>query len=209
MKTVFVLLTTVLSCSAWAQTYTISTLAGGGLPVNIPGTSASLGYGAPGYIAADRAGNVFYAAQNSVMRLDATTGVLTLVAGNGTAGFSGDNGPATSAQLNAPMGVAVSTAALYIADTANKTVRSVANGVISAVAGTGTAGSSGDGNAATGAQLNGPQGLAVDSAGSLYIADEGNNRIRKVTTDGIIHEFAGNGTLGYSGDGGPATSATL
>ena len=98
------LLTAVLTCSAWGQTYTISTIAGGGLPVNIPGTSASLGYGVPRYIAADRAGNVFFVDQNTVLRLDATTGVLTLVAGNGSQGFSGDNGPATSAQLNNPVG---------------------------------------------------------------------------------------------------------
>ena len=77
------LLTTILCCSAWGQTYTISTIAGGGLPVNIQGTSTSLGYGAPGYIAADRAGNVFYVDQNSVLRLDATTGVLTLVRATG------------------------------------------------------------------------------------------------------------------------------
>jgi hypothetical protein len=89
-----VLLTTVLSWSAWGQTYTIATFAGGALPVNIPGTSASLGSDVPQYIAADRAGNVFFVDQNTVLRLDATTGILTLVAGNGTPGFSGDNGPA-------------------------------------------------------------------------------------------------------------------
>src|ERR1039458_2432729 len=104
------LLTTVFCCSAWGQTYTISTLAGGALPGNIPGTSASLGYDVPQYIAADHAGNVFFVDQNTVLRLDAATGALTLVAGNGSMGFSGDNGPATSAQLNNPHGVAVDSA---------------------------------------------------------------------------------------------------
>src|ERR1035438_3358407 len=108
MRTRSVLLLTAILCrSAWGQTYTISTLAGTGMPVNVPGTSASLGYGSglsktPQYIAADAAGNVFFPYGNTVLRLDATTGMLTLAAGNGTAGFSGDNGLATNAQLNYP-----------------------------------------------------------------------------------------------------------
>jgi hypothetical protein len=105
MKGALVLFTTILSCSAWGETYTISTFAGGGLPVNVPATTASLGPNVPQYIAADRAGNVFFAVQNSVLRLDAASGILTLVAGNGTPGFSGDNGPAISAQLAYPAGV--------------------------------------------------------------------------------------------------------
>jgi hypothetical protein len=113
-----VLLASVLSWSAWGQTYTISTFAGGALPVNIPGTSASLG--PVGNIAADRPGNVFLACQNTILRLDATTGVLTLVAGNGTAGFSGDNGPAANAQLSCPSGVAIDSAGnVYVADSDN------------------------------------------------------------------------------------------
>jgi hypothetical protein len=112
-----VLLVSALSSTAWGQTYTISTFAGGGLPINVPGTSASLGTYFPPYLAADRAGNVFFGNQGAVLRSDATTGILTLVAGNGTTGFSGDNGPATSAQLNGPTGVAVDSAgSLYIAD---------------------------------------------------------------------------------------------
>src|SRR5271168_3976395 len=87
--------------------YTISTFAGGALPVNISGTSASL---SPGYIAADPAGNLFFVNQNTVLRLDATTRVLTRVAGNGATGFSGDNGPATSAQLDFPAGLALDSA---------------------------------------------------------------------------------------------------
>ena len=162
-----------------------------------------------GYVAADRAGNVFFVDQNTVLRLDAATGILTLVAGNGTPGFSGDNGPATSAQLNGPAGVAVDSAGnLYIADTGNHRIRKVSNGVITTVAGNGTPGFSGDNGPATSAQLYNPVGVAVDSAGNLYIADAGNNRIRKVS-NGVITTVAGNGTCGFSGDNGPATSAAV
>ena len=98
-----VLLASLASGSAFGQTYTISTFAGGALPVNIPGMSASLDRGVPQAVASDGTGNLFFVDQNSVLRLDAKTGVLTLVAGNGTTGFSGDNGQATSAQLNIPL----------------------------------------------------------------------------------------------------------
>ena len=187
-------LITVLSCSAWGQTYTISTFAGGGLPLNIPAASATLGYDAPRYMAADPAGNLFFVDQNSVLRMDATTGLLTPVAGNGTTGFSGDNGPAISAQLNNPTGVAADSAGnLYIADGMNYRIRKVANGVITTVAGNGTYGTSGDGGPATSAQLSGG-GVAVDSAGNLYVVDTSNNRIRKIT-GGVIATVAGTGTL--------------
>jgi hypothetical protein len=124
------LLTTILCCSAWGQTYTISTLAGTGMPVNVAGTSVSLAYGSglskpPQYVAADAAGNVFLPYGETVLRLDATTGMLTLAAGNGTQGFSGDNGPATSAQLNTPTSLAVDS-------------RKVSGGFITTVAGNGT-----------------------------------------------------------------------
>jgi uncharacterized protein (DUF779 family) len=202
-----ILLTSIISCSAFGQTYTISTFAGGALPVNIPGTSASLG--SAGCVAADRAGNVFFVVQNTVLRMDAITGVLTLVAGNQTTGFSGDSGPATSAELYYPQGLAVDFAGnLYIADTYNARIRKVSGGVITTVAGNGTLGFSGDNGPATSAQLSYPQDLAVDSAGNLYIADLGNARIRKVS-GGVITTVAGNGTTGFSGDNGPATSAQL
>ena len=204
-----ILLTSIISCSAFGQTYTISTFAGGGLPINIPGTSASLGSDPPQFIAADPAGNLFFVHQNTVLRLDATTGILTLVAGNGTTGFSGDNGPATSAQLNFPAGVAVDSAGnLYIADSSSNRVRKVSNGVITTVAGNGTAGISGDNGPATSAQLIFPQVIAVDSAANLYIADNYSGRVRMVS-NGVITTVAGNGTQGFSGDNGPATGAQL
>jgi trimeric autotransporter adhesin len=171
------------------------------LPLNIAGTSASLG--GPQLVAADGKGDLFFVDQNTVLRLDATTGVLTLAAGNGTTGFGGDNGPASSAQLYFPGGLAVDSAGnLYIADTNNNRIRKVSNGVITTVAGNGTAGFSGDNGPATSAQLRSPFGVAVDSAGNLYIADSGNSRIRKVS-NGVVTTAAGNGTLGFSGDNGP------
>jgi uncharacterized protein (TIGR03437 family) len=204
------LIRVTLSCAASPQTYTISTIAGGALPVNIAGTSASLSFSNPEFIAADQAGDVFFGDQNIVMRLGASTGILTLVAGNGTTGFSGDNGPATSAQLYNPIGVAVdSVGNIYIADAANYRVRkvSVSNGVITTVAGNGTPGYSGDNGPATNAQLDYPNSVAVDSAGVIFIA-EFDNRIRKVA-NGVITTVAGNGTAGFSGDNGPATAAQL
>jgi sugar lactone lactonase YvrE len=186
--------------------YTISTFAGGALPVNISGLSAGL---SPGYVAADPAGNLFFVNQNTVLRLDAATGILTRVAGSGATGFSGDHGPATSAQFYFPTGIAVdSVGNIYIADTDNNRIRMVANGVITTVAGNGFVGFSGDNGPATGARLANPQGVAVDSAGNLYIADTGNSCIRKVS-NGVITTLAGNGLAGFSGDNGPATNAQL
>ncbi|MEK7755192.1 MAG: hypothetical protein AAB654_24925, partial [Acidobacteriota bacterium] len=193
------ILTLVISCCAFGQTYTIKTFAGTGLPVKIAGTSASLH--SPDSVAVDGAGNLFFAdRRHVVLRLETTTGVLTMAAGNGTAGFSGDNGPATSAQLSNPFGVAVDAAGnLYIADKSNHRIRKVSNGVITTVAGNGTAGFSGDNRPATSVELNEPYGIAVDAAGNLYIADLGNDRIRKVS-NGVITTVAGNGTAGFSGD---------
>jgi uncharacterized protein (TIGR03437 family) len=204
-----ILLTSAMFSPASGQTYTISTFAGGALPVNIPGTSASLDVNVPQFVAADQTGNIFFVDQNAVLRLDATTGVVTLVAGNGTPGFSGDDGPPTGAQLNGPSGVAVDSAGnLYIADTNNQSIRKVSGGLITTMAGNQTSGYSGDTGPATNAQLNGPWGVAVDSVGDLYIADTNNQRIRKVS-NGVISTVAGNGTHGFSGDNGPAASAQL
>ena len=133
------------------------------------------------------------------------------VAGNGTAGYSGDQGPATSAQLNDPNAVVVdNSGSIYIADTCNHRVRKVdRTGRITTVAGNGKAGYSGDGALATAASLESPKGLALDSSGNLYIADFQNSRVRRVSPAGIISTVAGNGKDGYSGDGGPAIFAQL
>jgi len=132
------------------------------------------------------------------------------IAGNGSPGFSGDNGPATSAQIDTVYGVASDAHGnIYIADTRNQRIRRIASGVITTVAGTGVEGYFGDGGAAASAQFSFPRAVAVDAAGNLYIADTGNCRIRKVTAAGAISTVAGIGTPGFAGDGGAATGAAL
>ena len=197
-----------ISAPLSAQTYTLSTFAGGALPVNTLGPNASL-FGPQTAMAADSAGDIYFADGNTVLRLDAVSSLLTLVAGNGTFGYSGDNGPATSAQLRAPCGLALDASGnLYISSFYDNVVRKVSGGIITTIAGTGTAGFSGDNGPATAAQLDTPYGVALDSAGNLYIADYGNNRIREVS-GGVITTIAGNGFAGFAGDNGPATSAQL
>jgi DNA-binding beta-propeller fold protein YncE len=141
----------------------------------------------------------------------AAPGTITTVAGTGEAGFSGDGGPATQARLNFPFYVAIDAAGnLFIAELSGCRVRKVSpEGTISTVAGTGKAGFSGDGGPATQARLNDPHGLAVDRAGNLFISDLNNQRVRKVSPEGMITTVAGNGQLGFSGDGGPAIAARL
>jgi len=136
---------------------------------------------------------------------------INTFAGNSTVGYTGDGGPAIAAQLNLPQCVAVDAAGnVYIADWFNNVIREVTvNGNITTIAGNGTQGFSGDGAAATSAQLSFPNGLAIDSAGNLYIADTGNDVIREVTPLGFIKTIAGNNTVGYSGDGAGATDAQL
>ena len=166
----------------------------------------------PHGIAIDSAGKLYVTdlAGHRVYRVDVATQVATVVAGNGTDGFSGDGGPATAAQMNAPLGVAVDSAGnLFISDLSDR-IRRVdsATQVITTVAGNGTYGFSGDGGPATAAQMNAPLGMAVDSVGDLFIADNGNFRTRRVdATTQLITTVAGNGTYSFSGDGGPATSA--
>jgi uncharacterized protein (TIGR03437 family) len=136
---------------------------------------------------------------------------ISTVAGNGTSGFSGDAGAATSAQLNTPSGVAVDRSSnLFIADQANQRVRKVASGgTISTLAGDGTPFYSGDSGSATSAELHAPYSVAVDASGNVYIADTLNSVVRKVSTNGTITTVAGFGSATYSGDGGAAIFAAL
>jgi sugar lactone lactonase YvrE len=238
----------------------ISTVAG------TPGTAGSTGDGsaatsatlnAPVGMALDSVGNLYAAGADNKVRVVSSTGTITTFAGTGTAGFSGDYGPASAAQFSNPTGLAVApNGDIYIADTGNNTVRMVGaessvvrsvtipgilsapkglafdttgnlyiadtgNNVIrevsrypnfySVLAGTaGATGKTGDNGAATAALLNAPSGITLDSAGNIYIADTGNNEVRKIAiATGVITTVAGNGTQGNSGDGNAATSATL
>jgi hypothetical protein len=145
------------------------------------------------------------------VRVVNAAGVISAFAGTASYGYSGDGGPATSAKLGVPTGLAVDAAHdVYIADSANTVVRKVNSaGTISTFAGTGKFGFSGDGGPATNAKLSAPTGLAVDQTGDVFIADTLNNRLREVNGSGIITTIAGTGQYGFSGDGGPATSAKL
>ena len=178
---------------------------------SVPALTASLGQVRG--IAVDIGGNVFLTDQdNSMVMRISPDGMLTVLAGNGSWGFSGEGGQATSASLSYPAGVAVDVAGkVYFADTSNNRIRKVAlSGIITTVAGGNfMPGFSGDGGPAINAALGSPECVAVDAAGNLFIADTMNNRIRKVALDGNITTLAGMGDLAFSGDGGPAAGASL
>jgi hypothetical protein len=195
----------------------INTVAGNGNPGfsgdGGPATDATVQQ--PYGVVVDSVGDLFIAdiGGSRVREVNHATGLITTVAGNGMAGYSGDGGQATAAELDNPAGLAVNSVGdLFIADSTNNRIREVnlTTGVITTVAGTGIDGYSGDGGQATAAQLGQPYGVAVDSAGNLFIADDANNRIREVNvSSGVITTVAGNGVSGYGGDGGPATAAQL
>jgi sugar lactone lactonase YvrE len=177
-----------------------------------PATSAKLSF--PVSVALDTEGNLYIAdtANHRVRRVDAATGIITTVAGNGNNGFGGDGGPATEAMLNGPHGVGVDGAGrLYIADTNNNRVRVVEpTGVIRTVAGNGYTGFLGDTGRAVRANLSRPTFLAVSPDGILYISDTNNNRVRRVDPKtGIITRYAGSWTGQELGDRGPAHRARL
>jgi uncharacterized protein (TIGR03437 family) len=169
----------------------------------------------PSGIAIDSAGNLYIADSGNfrIRKVTASTGIITTIAGSGAEGYSNEDGVATHAHLDGTRQIALdASGAVYIADSNSNEIRKIAGGTISLVAGspTGAGGYFGDGGLATNALLDHPTGIAVDSAGNVYICDTFNNRIRLVTPDGIIHTIAGTGSLAtplYSGDGGPALSA--
>ncbi len=201
-----------------AATGDISTSAGadGGLVYTNddgPATAATLAN--PDGIVVDSQGDIFIADEffNVVREVNGTTGMMTTIAGNGTYGYIGDGGQATDAELADPAGLALDGKGdLFIADSANNVIREVnlTTGVITTVAGDGTYGGTGDGGAATQAELSNPAGVAVDSSGNIFIADEYDNEIREVSAaTGDINTIAGDGTYGFGGDGGQATDANL
>jgi RHS repeat-associated protein len=174
-----------------------------------PASEAQLN--SPTGVAVDAEGNIYISdyGNNRIRKVD-TSGIINTIAGTGVWGFSGDGGPATEAQFNSLYRVAVDVRGnIYLTDYRNHRIRKVdTSGVINTVAGTGEMGFNGDGGPATEAQINSPKGVSVDASGNIYIADQGNNRIRKVDTSGIITTLAGCGEVG-SGDGSPATEALL
>jgi cysteine-rich repeat protein len=193
---------------------TINTIAGTGI-ANYSGdggqaTNATLS--TPRGLAIDATDRVIIAdTANSVLRRIELDGTISTIAGNGIGGHSGDGGPATQAELALPFGVAVdATGRMYIADTFNDRIRVIdTSGVITTISGNGMVGFSGDGGPATSALLANPTGVALDAQGQVVIADEGNARVRRIDTSGTISTIAGDGTFGFGGDGGMATSAQL
>jgi trimeric autotransporter adhesin len=182
------------------------------------GPAANAQLNTPQGVTVDAAGNLYVAEDNRVRKVS-PSGTIITVAGNGSKGYSGDVGHAISAQISTvfwppyvnstELAVDVG-GSLYIADSGNNRVRKVSpTGVITTVAGTGSGGYSGDGGLATNAQFSEPTGVAVDTNGSLYIADLGNSRIRKVSPTGIVTTVAGSGIVGMAGDGGPAVNAQI
>jgi sugar lactone lactonase YvrE len=194
-----------------------------GMLVNVVGTGAS-GYSGdggpatkaqlkvPAGLTFDTKGNLYIADRgNHRVRKINKEGIITTVAGNGTAGFSGDGGPATQASLNLPSGLAVDRKGnLYISDRSNNRVRMVnSRGIIKTIAGNGNEGYHGDNMLALKATLDKPFGLALDKDNNLYIADRGNNRIRKIDSSGLISTVAGDGGFYFIGDNGPSYRASI
>ena len=195
----------------------ITTVAGtGSLGYNgdgIAATTASLYY--PTGVAVDGQGNIYIADiwNHRVRKVTVSNGIITTIAGTGTAGYNADGIVATTAKLNGPTDIAFDGSGnVYIAENLNYRIRkvTVSTGIITTVAGTGVIGYNGDGITATSAQLSNPNGIAIDGSGNIYIADSWNHRIRKVTVStGIITTIAGTGAAGYNGDGIVATTAKV
>lgn len=207
----FALIFASCTASVYAQGI-ITTIAGGRQfqVTGVGGPAINVPLGQIQGVTTDPQGNVYAVdARNLFVVKIAPTGVLTVVAGNGKTGSSGNGGPATNASFLAPYGIAAdSSGNLFIGDECS--VRKIGgDGTISVFAGTGPCGYSGDGGLAAQASLSAIAGIAVDASGNVYIADSGNHRIRKVTPQGAISTVAGNGQFGYTGDGVPAISTAL
>ena len=212
MKRVALFLLLLASLSVHAQV--INTVAGTGVwgysGDHGPATAAKIQ--APACVAVDYAGNMYITDVNNVrVRKVSVTGIITTFAGTGVAGYSGDEGPATAAQIGLPSCIIVDpwTGSVIFADRSKHVIRKVTpDGIIHTIAGIGgTSGFSGDGTLAVFAMLASPEGLAFDKHRNLYICDWGNQRVRRIDTAGIIHPFAGIGSIGFSGDNGPAVNA--
>ena len=200
------------------STGNISTVAGSSTTSGYSGDggqATSAMFNSPYGFFIDASGNIYISdySNNRIRKVTASTGIITTIAGTGTAGYSGDGGVATNAEINKPNGICLDASGnVYFSDKGNNRIRkiTISTGIISTIAGyTTTVGYSGDGGAAINAQLNTPLGICIDASDNLYIADYGNNVVRKITSSGIISTIVGNGTAGYSGDGGSAINAQL
>ncbi|HET6991189.1 MAG TPA: T9SS type A sorting domain-containing protein [Bacteroidia bacterium] len=193
----------------------ITTIAGTATPgySGDGGQATAAQLNAPAGMAFDASGNLLFAdfANNVIRKIDMATGIITTIAGTGTAGYSGDGGPASAAQFHLPRDVRFdATGNLYVCDWLNHVIRKIdLLGNISTIAGTGTTGYSGDGGQATAALISLPYKLVIDTAGNLFFIDGSNNCVREINTSGIISTVVGTGTSGFSGDGGLATAAQL
>ncbi|MEO8413297.1 MAG: gliding motility-associated C-terminal domain-containing protein [Ginsengibacter sp.] len=192
----------------------ISTFAGNGI-IGYSGdgglaTAAQLYH--PAWISIDNSGNIYFIDQNGVLiRKINTSGIISTITGNLPPGYSGDGGPLIAAQFQSLTGISFDKGNnMYITDWGNYVIRKVnPAGIVTTVVGNGTPGFSGDGGQALAARLGGAYKVIFDNAGNMFIPDNGNSRIRKVNSAGIISTIAGNGTIGYGGDGGPAINAAL
>jgi sugar lactone lactonase YvrE len=199
----------VVATAASAQVK-VSTIAGGATSDGKAG--AAVAFQGPAGAWGDSKGNVYVAdIRNHRLRVINSAGVTTTVAGTGIAGFSGDGGKAKAAKVSFPADVVLDGSGnILFSDSGNNRIRKISKtGIITTIVGTGVAGYTGDGGPATSAEINGPSGLALDSSGNLFFGDSQNQVVRKVDTAGNIHTVAGNGTRGFSGDGGPALSASM
>jgi len=208
------LLLALLIVPLFTEAQIITTIVGNGTPGylgdGLPATSAEINQ--PGGFTVDAAGNIYIADYgNNRIRKVNTSGIITTIVGNGTAGYFGDGLQATAAQINEPLCVVTDRSGnIYFSDSRNFCVRKVNSmGIISTIAGNGTPGFGGDLGPATAALLNIPYGLVLDGLGNLYVADMSNNRVRMINTSGIISTVAGTGTPGFTGDGVPAIATEI
>lgn len=211
IRILFLVAAMLATANGYAQL--INTFAGGGSTLGDGGPATAARVDNPGGIYFDRLGAMYIASGTGcrIRKIDAT-GVITTVAGTGTAGYSGDGGAATAARLKYPTCIEIDTVGnLYISDGQNFTIRKIdaVTGIITTVCGNGTQGYTGDGGPASAAKLFGPDYISFDRHGNLYIAEPSAHVIRKIDVAGIITTIAGTGTAGYNGDGIPATDAQL
>ena len=211
MKKIITLLLLII-CACGAKAQIITTIVGGGTTLGDGGPAVDCELSGPYGITIGSNGNRYIVDRgNNRIRMVNTAGIITTIAGTGVRGYNGDSIPATDAELNDPAGITTDASGeVYFCDRGNNRVRKIdATGIITTIAGNGNSGFSGDGGPATAAEFNGVGFIKLDVIGNIYLTDPFNNRIRMVSTDGMLHTIAGSGAMVDSGDGGAATAAGL